>query len=872
MRKLIPLLACLLALLGLGVLVVQNTKAEATSTSVPSVSEGTQGSESARTGAPGGLNGVSQLGASSTPTTCIAYTYTLSSFDLPVVTATPGAMETTASVVDNSAPSNLPFAFTFYGVSYTSVNILNFGNLQFTTSNDSPHSCPFPFLQLGPSILPYWSEFDLHWGGSGDGPCVQNYGIPCGIYESTTGIAPYRIYTVQWVGVLYGSNHETVNFSARLYETTNVIDFVYDYGIMFGDYAAVGVQDGLGRYTAYTCNMSAQLQGRVIRWTPVITNECATDTPTPTPTITLTPTPTQTCPTSWVAAPSPTWSGTGSDQLTGVDALGSNDVWAVGSTSGTSGMVQHWDGTQWNPVPDDPPGFSETLAAVSALSANDIWIVGSYNYGSLGGTLTEHWDGTQWTHVQSPNGGNNEWAGLSSVSALATDDVWAVGTTDRLVYGGGTPLILHWNGTYWALISSQTLQGNLYLRSVSAIAPDDVWAVGTYLVGSTLESEVAHWDGTAWSPSPIPTFGGTFSLYGVVAIDANDVWAVGYTWSQTLTMHWDGSVWSVVPSPNIGNGGNRLYAVDALASDNVWAVGSYAPDGMSDRTLTMRWDGAAWTIVSSPSPSPRSYYQSVSVLPSGEGWTVGYNMVPSTTFSIVARYVPSEVCGTFTPSPTGTPTNTPTTTAIVTQTPGTATPTSTMTTTSTTATPTATATSCTINFSDVHTTDYFYEPVRYLYCAGVITGYPDNTFRPYNNASRGQLSKIVVLAEGMPINITGAPHFNDVLLGNPFYDYIETAYNAGLINGYADGSFRWSNDVTRGQICKIVVNAEGWTIDTSGGPHFPDVEPGSTFYDFIETAYHHALINGYPDGTFGPGNPATRGQIAKIVHNAVVGP
>jgi hypothetical protein len=262
------------------------------------------------------------------------------------------------------------------------------------------------------------------------------------------------------------------------------------------------------------------------------------------------------------------------------------------------------------------------------------------------------------------------------------------------------------------------------------------------------------------------------------------------------------------------------------------------------------------------------------VLPSGEAWTVGYNMVPSTTFSIVARYVPSEVCGTFTPAPSDTPTNTPTATQSVGTLTATATPTATATDTAvgTPSTPAATSTPCTIDFSDVQPTDYFYEPVRYLYCAGVITGYPDNTFRPYSNAGRGQLSKIVVLAEGMPIDTTGGPHFNDVLQGNPFYDYIETAYNAGLINGYADGSFRWSNDVTRGQICKIVVNAEGWTIDTSGGPHFPDVLPGSTFYDYIETAYHYALINGYPDGTFGPGNPATRGQIAKIVHNAVVGP
>jgi len=225
MRKLIPLLACLLTLLGFGVLVVQNTKAEVPGTSVSSLPGATQGSESAQMSSLDGSNGVSQLGASSTPTTCIAYTYTLSTFDLPVVTTTPGAMETTAvSVTGTSAPASLPFPFTFYGVSYTSVNILNFGNLQFTTSNDSPHSCPFPFAQLGPSILPYWSEFELHWGGSGDGPCVQNYGIPCGIYQTTTGSPPYRTYTVQWVGILYGSNHETVNFSARLYETTNVID------------------------------------------------------------------------------------------------------------------------------------------------------------------------------------------------------------------------------------------------------------------------------------------------------------------------------------------------------------------------------------------------------------------------------------------------------------------------------------------------------------------------------------------------------------------------------------------------------------------------------------------------------------------------
>jgi hypothetical protein len=50
------------------------------------------------------------------------------------------------------------------------------------------------------------------------------------------------------------------------------------------------------------------------------------------------------------------------------------------------------------------------------------------------------------------------------------------------------------------------------------------------------------------------------------------------------------------------------------------------------------------------------------------------------------------------------------------------------------------------------------------------------------------------------------------------------------------------------------------------------VAPGSTFYDWIETAYNHAIISGYADGTFRPTNPATRGQICKIVYNAIAAP
>jgi hypothetical protein len=179
---------------------------------------------------------------------------------------------------------------------------------------------------------------------------------------------------------------------------------------------------------------------------------------------------------------------------------------------------------------------------------------------------------------------------------------------------------------------------------------------------------------------------------------------------------------------------------------------------------------------------------------------------------------------------------------------------------------------CSISFTDVGASDYFYQAVSYLYCHGAISGYSDGTFRPYNNTTRGQLSKIVVLAEGWDIDTYGAPHFTDVPSGSAFYDYVETAYNNGVITGYSDNTFRPNNNITRGQLTKVIALSERWAVDVSGAPHFSDVASSNPFYAQIETAYNRGVISGYADGTFRPYSEATRGQISKIVYTAVTQP
>ena len=70
--------------------------------------------------------------------------------------------------------------------------------------------------------------------------------------------------------------------------------------------------------------------------------------------------------------------------------------------------------------------------------------------------------------------------------------------------------------------------------------------------------------------------------------------------------------------------------------------------------------------------------------------------------------------------------------------------------------------------------------------------------------------------------------------------------------------------MTRAQVAKIVVQAAGWTLVTPATATFSDVPVGSTYFGFVQTAYAHHILSGYSDGTFRPGNSATRGQIAQI--------
>jgi hypothetical protein len=138
-------------------------------------------------------------------------------------------------------------------------------------------------------------------------------------------------------------------------------------------------------------------------------------------------------------------------------------------------------------------------------------------------------------------------------------------------------------------------------------------------------------------------------------------------------------------------------------------------------------------------------------------------------------------------------------------------------------------------FEDVPAGSTFHEWIQRLARRGHISGYPCGSggepcnasgrgnlpyFRPGNNASRGQISKIVSNTAGFAEG-GGVQLFTDVQPGSPFYDFINRLTNRGIMSGYPCGGpgepcnpggegslpyFRPNNNATRGQVSKIVAN------------------------------------------------------------------
>ena len=140
--------------------------------------------------------------------------------------------------------------------------------------------------------------------------------------------------------------------------------------------------------------------------------------------------------------------------------------------------------------------------------------------------------------------------------------------------------------------------------------------------------------------------------------------------------------------------------------------------------------------------------------------------------------------------------------------------------------------------------------IESMAAADVISGFPDGTFRPEAAVTRGQMASLLRRALGFP---EGSATFSDTG-GSTHRAAIAALADAGVIQGYADGSFRPDARITRGQMATMLVRAFDLPRDTAPGSAFRDVA-GTTHESAIDTlagTSPQPIATGFADGTFRP--------------------
>jgi hypothetical protein len=181
-----------------------------------------------------------------------------------------------------------------------------------------------------------------------------------------------------------------------------------------------------------------------------------------------------------------------------VAAAGAGDVWAVGTVcprqcdaSSQSTLVEHWAGARWRTIPP-PPGTGPLIAptVISASSAANVWVFGDTAELT---TRVSRWNGRRWASFRFPRQ-----LRTYTAAVFGRADAWAFGELFHAPMASSRPYVARFNGRRWLRVPSP-----LVPQAASAVAPDDIWTVGT-LTGPGQVWAAAHWNGSSWRTLRFP--------------------------------------------------------------------------------------------------------------------------------------------------------------------------------------------------------------------------------------------------------------------------------------------------------------------------------------------------------------------------------
>ena len=172
-------------------------------------------------------------------------------------------------------------------------------------------------------------------------------------------------------------------------------------------------------------------------------------------------------------------------------------------------------------------------------------------------------------------------------------------------------------------------------------------------------------------------------------------------------------------------------------------------------------------------------------------------------------------------------------------------------------------------FSDVSTSAYYYEAVKWAQEKGITGGIGNGLFGPNQPCTRAQIVTFLWRAAGSP-EPKSMSSFSDVSADSYYAKTVAWAVENGITTGTGDGKFSPDATCTREQAVAFLYRASG-SPAVSGGSAFSDVAANAYYADAVAWAEKNGVTGGIGGGLFGSGNTCTRAQIVTFLYRAYQG-
>ena len=171
-------------------------------------------------------------------------------------------------------------------------------------------------------------------------------------------------------------------------------------------------------------------------------------------------------------------------------------------------------------------------------------------------------------------------------------------------------------------------------------------------------------------------------------------------------------------------------------------------------------------------------------------------------------------------------------------------------------------------FSDVSTSAYYYEAVKWAQEKGITGGIGNGLFGPNQPCTRAQIVTFLWRAAGSPV-VNYAMNMTDVAEDAYYGEAVRWALSEGITTGTGDGKFSPDATCNRAQSVTFLFRAIGKIVDSKA--EFGDVLTDSYYANAVAWAVENGITNGIGDGLFGPDNSCTRAQIVTFLFRAYQG-